>query len=54
MALLINEKFPVRKLVRAAILLPWIVPAVLSGMAWQWMFTPELQRHQLDPGQQLG
>ena len=39
-ALLINESFPVRKLVRAAILLPWIVPTVLSGMAWQWMFTP--------------
>lgn len=39
-ALLINEEFPGRKLVRAAILLPWIVPTVLSGMAWQWMFTP--------------
>src|SRR3954471_9295177 len=39
-ALLINEQFPGRKLVRAAILLPWIVPTVLSGMAWQWMFTP--------------
>src|SRR5262245_45740260 len=39
-ALLINENFPGRKLVRAGILLPWIVPTVLSGMAWQWMFTP--------------
>jgi multiple sugar transport system permease protein len=39
-ALLINEQFPGRKLVRAAVLLPWIVPTVLSGMAWQWMFTP--------------
>ncbi|MCC6178149.1 MAG: sugar ABC transporter permease [Chloroflexi bacterium] len=39
-ALLINEQFPGRKMVRAAILLPWIVPTVLSGMAWQWMFTP--------------
>jgi multiple sugar transport system permease protein len=39
-ALLINEQFKGRKLVRAAILLPWIVPTVLSGMAWQWMFTP--------------
>jgi multiple sugar transport system permease protein len=39
-ALLINEDFPGRKLVRASILLPWIVPTVLSGMAWQWMFTP--------------
>ena len=39
-ALLINERFPLRKLVRSAILLPWIVPTVLSGLAWQWMFTP--------------
>jgi multiple sugar transport system permease protein len=39
-ALLINEQFVGRKVVRAAILLPWIVPTVLSGMAWQWMFTP--------------
>ena len=39
-ALLINETIPFRKLVRAAILLPWIVPTVLSGLAWQWMFTP--------------
>jgi multiple sugar transport system permease protein len=39
-ALLINEDFWGRKLVRAGILLPWIVPTVLSGMAWQWMFTP--------------
>src|SRR3954449_8465453 len=33
-ALLINEDFVGRKVVRAAILLPWIVPTVLSGMAW--------------------
>ncbi len=39
-ALLINESIPFRKLIRAAILLPWIVPTVLSGLAWQWMFTP--------------
>ncbi|MBA2451015.1 MAG: sugar ABC transporter permease [Chloroflexi bacterium] len=39
-ALLINEQFRFRKLVRSAILLPWIVPTVLSGMAWLWLFTP--------------
>ncbi|MDP8924919.1 MAG: sugar ABC transporter permease [Chloroflexota bacterium] len=33
-ALLINEAMPFRKLIRAAILLPWIVPTVLSGLAW--------------------
>ena len=40
LALLLNEQFPFRKFVRAAVLVPWIVPAVLSCMAWMWMFTP--------------
>ena len=40
LALLLNEAFPFRRLVRAAILLPWIVPTVLGTMAWLWMFTP--------------
>jgi multiple sugar transport system permease protein len=40
LALLLNEKFPARKLVRAAVLVPWIVPSVLSAMAWMWLFTP--------------
>lgn len=40
LALVLNEKIPFRKLIRSAILLPWIVPAVLSAMAWTWMFNP--------------
>jgi multiple sugar transport system permease protein len=40
LALLLNEQFPCRKFFRAAVLVPWIVPAVLSCMAWMWMFTP--------------
>lgn len=40
LALLLNERFPLRRLVRAAVLLPWIVPTVLGTMAWLWMFTP--------------
>ena len=40
LALLLNEAFPFRRLIRAAILLPWIVPTVLGTMAWLWMFTP--------------
>jgi multiple sugar transport system permease protein len=39
-ALLINERFPLRKTVRSAILLPWIVPAVLGTMAWMWVLAP--------------
>lgn len=39
-ALLINERFRFRKLVRSAILLPWIVPTVLGALAWTWIFAP--------------
>ena len=40
LALLLNESFRFRRAVRAAILLPWIVPTVLGTMAWLWMFNP--------------
>jgi multiple sugar transport system permease protein len=38
MALLLNQVFPFKRVVRAAVLLPWIVPTVLSTLAWLWMF----------------
>ncbi len=38
MALLLNQTFPLKRFVRAAVLLPWIVPTVLSTLAWLWMF----------------
>ena len=40
LALLINEKFRFRQLVRSAVLLPWIVPAALGTLAWLWIFAP--------------
>jgi multiple sugar transport system permease protein len=42
LALLLNQEFFGRKFVRAAILLPWIVPSVLSTMAWLWLFDSNL------------
>ncbi|MDQ2787774.1 MAG: sugar ABC transporter permease [Chloroflexota bacterium] len=42
LALLLNQHFIGRKFVRAAILLPWIIPSVLSTMAWLWMFDSNL------------
>ena len=38
LALLLNQKFRFQRLARAASLLPWIVPTVLSTMAWLWLF----------------
>ena len=40
MALLLNQAFPAQRFVRAALLLPWIIPSVLSTLAWRWMFDP--------------
>jgi multiple sugar transport system permease protein len=37
-ALLLNHHFKFKRIVRASMLLPWIVPTVLSTLAWQWMF----------------
>lgn len=38
LALVINQRFPLRNLVRASLLLPWVVPTVLSVIAWMWIF----------------
>jgi multiple sugar transport system permease protein len=38
LALILNRKFRLSRFTRAAILLPFIVPTVLSTLAWLWMF----------------
>jgi multiple sugar transport system permease protein len=38
LALLMNQNFRCRNLVRAALLLPWIIPTALSTLAWHWIF----------------
>jgi multiple sugar transport system permease protein len=40
MALVINQSFRGRNLVRAFLLLPFIVPTVLSTVAWMWILDP--------------
>jgi len=40
LALVMNHQFRGKKAVRAAFLLPWIVPTVLSAIAWMWIFDP--------------
>jgi multiple sugar transport system permease protein len=37
MALLFNREFPGRNLMRAAILLAWILPTVVSANVWRWL-----------------
>src|SRR5206468_2726378 len=40
LALLLNRHFKGKAMVRAFILLPFIIPTVLSTFAWKWMFDP--------------
>jgi len=40
LALLLNRHFRGKRFVRAAMLLPFIIPTVLSTFAWRWMFDP--------------
>ncbi|MCC7272501.1 MAG: sugar ABC transporter permease [Alphaproteobacteria bacterium] len=40
LAVLLNRHFKGKALIRAFILLPFIIPTVLSTFAWKWMFDP--------------
>jgi multiple sugar transport system permease protein len=40
LALLLNRNFRGKRIVRASMLLPFIIPTVLSTFAWRWMFDP--------------
>lgn len=40
LALLLNRHFRGKAIIRAFILLPFIIPTVLSTFAWKWMFDP--------------
>jgi multiple sugar transport system permease protein len=41
LALLLNNHVPFKSLLRAIILLPWIVPTVLSALAFWWLYDPQ-------------
>src|SRR3981189_2003645 len=41
LALLLNNHFPFKSLLRAIVLLPWIVPTVLSALAFWWIYDPQ-------------
>jgi multiple sugar transport system permease protein len=41
LALLLNHHLPFKAFIRAIVLLPWIVPTVLSAIAWWWIYDPQ-------------
>jgi multiple sugar transport system permease protein len=40
LALLLNERFWGRGVLRSLVLLPWAIPTVVGGIMWQWFFNP--------------
>ena len=40
LALVMNQQFRFKNAIRASLLLPWVVPTVLSTIAWMWIFDP--------------
>ncbi|MFN8593111.1 MAG: sugar ABC transporter permease [Thermomicrobiales bacterium] len=41
-ALVVNETFHGRGIVRALILLPWAIPPIVNGLMWQWIFNSKV------------
>lgn len=41
LALMLNHDLPFKSLLRAILLIPWIVPTVLSALAFWWIYDPQ-------------
>jgi ABC-type sugar transport system permease subunit len=39
-AVLLNQNFIGRNVVRALILIPWAIPTVVNGALWEWIYNP--------------
>ena len=42
MALLLNERFPLRTLMRALFFLPWAMPTIIVAITWRWIYDGSL------------
>jgi multiple sugar transport system permease protein len=38
LALLLNQQLWFKRVIRGAVLLPWVIPTALSTLGWWWMF----------------
>ena len=38
LALVLNQKFRIRGIVRAVSMVPWVMPGVLIGLIWRWLY----------------
>jgi multiple sugar transport system permease protein len=42
LAVVLNESFPGRGLMRAAVLVPWAIPTIVSASMWSWLYSPSV------------
>ena len=40
-AVLLNQTFPGRAIIRSVALIPWIIPGIVAATTWAWMFHTE-------------
>jgi len=40
-AILLNQQFPGRSIIRSITLIPWVVPGIVAATTWAWMFHTE-------------
>ena len=40
LAMLLARSVRFKRVVRGAVLLPWVIPSALSALVWWWMFDP--------------
>src|SRR5207237_6113772 len=41
LSLLLNQDFPFRRIFRVALLIPWILPSIVSVISWRWMIADQ-------------
>jgi multiple sugar transport system permease protein len=52
LALLLNERLPFKAIIRAVVLIPFIVPTVLSAIAFWWLYDPQFAEENASDHQQ--
>ena len=41
LALILNSDIRFARLVRSVMMAPWVVPTIISGLIWMWMYQPQ-------------
>lgn len=41
LALILNSNVKASRFIRSIMMVPWVVPTVISGLIWMWMFQPQ-------------